>query len=195
MMLPKILLYFSVMNGHICHKPETFPREKFHQLGVGNGKKVLIIGESPAPKGWVVSGKACYRPDGKILPTGKRLNEVLEPFKMSVETTGFTELVKCFVSKRSELKDCSSKCWKILLDQLKDGEYKLLIILGVHTTSLFSKLIEEDLEVGQISSLTLNKQTYKVLPIFHPSPVNPTGHKKNIKLFKELEKEIKLILK
>lgn len=106
------------MKGHVCKNINVFPLDKFHQLGKGNGESLLIVGESPAPNGWIISGKACYRPDGKILPTGKRLNELLLPFNISVETSGFTELSKCFVSKRSELEACSKKCWPIFLNQI-----------------------------------------------------------------------------
>jgi uracil-DNA glycosylase family 4 len=171
-----------------------FPLEKFHQLGKGKGKKLLIVGESPAPNGWVISGKACYRSDGKILPTGKRLNEILSPIKLSVDVCGFTELSKCFVSNRAELEVCSKKCWPIFLKQIGDKNYKLLIILGVKTTSIFSKIINENLMMGEIADVQLNGKNYKILPIFHPSPINPTGHQKNISLFKNLYKDIERIL-
>ena len=78
------------MKNHVCEKINTFPLEKFHQLGVGKGRGILIVGESPAPNGWAISGKACYRSDGKILPTGKRLNELLGTLGTSVEESGFT---------------------------------------------------------------------------------------------------------
>lgn len=175
------------MKGHVCKSINSFPLEKFHQIGIGKGKSILIVGESPAPNGWIISGKACYRPDGKILPTGKRLNEYLGPLGTSVEACGFTELSKCFVSNRNELDACSEKCWPIFLKQIKTQKYKLLIIMGVKTTSIFSKLIGRDLVVGEIVDVKLENKKYKVLPIFHPSPVNPTGHKKNLALFDALK--------
>jgi uracil-DNA glycosylase family 4 len=183
------------MNGHICEKIDLFPLDKFHQLGKGKGKNLLIVGESPAPSGWIISGKACYRPDGKILPTGKRLNELLNPLDLSVEICGFTELAKCFVAERTELSSCSKKCWPIFLKQIKRKDYKLLIILGVKTTSIFSKLTEKELVVGKITNLKLSGDDYKILPIFHPSPINPTGHKKNTALFKKLYPTLEKILK
>ena len=182
------------MNNHVCHKIKKFPLDKFHQLGKDRGESVLIIGESPAPNGWIISGKACYKPDGKILATGKRLNDLLKPFNLSVEGVGFTELSKCFVSKRSELETCSKKCWPIFLEQIKNKKYKLLIILGVKTTQIFSKLIEKELVVGELASITLQEKDYFVLPIFHPSPINPTGQSKNISLFKKYHLKIKKVL-
>lgn len=172
------------MKGHVCKRISAFPLEKFHQLGTGKGKRILIVGESPAPNGWIISGKACYRADGKILPTGKRLNELLSPLGTSVEESGFTELSKCFVSSRNELNVCSKKCWPIFLNQIKSQDYKLLIILGVNTSNIFSKLICRELVIGEISDIELESRKYKVFPIFHPSPINPTGQAKNLLLFK-----------
>jgi uracil-DNA glycosylase family 4 len=182
------------MNGHVCENIEVFPLDKFHQFGKGRGRKLLIVGESPSPKGWVISGKACYRSDGKILPTGKRLNELLDPFGISVETSGFTELSKCIVSKRSELEKCSKKCWPLFLSQIKGKNYKLIILLGVQTTKIFSKLINKELIIGEIADVDLNNKQYKVLPIFHPSPLNTKGHPKNMALFKENQQKIREIL-
>jgi uracil-DNA glycosylase len=179
---------------HVCRHPGAFPLDRFHQIGSGKGKKLLIVGESPAPNGWVISGKACYRPDGKILPTGKRLNQLLETFDISVEVCGFTELSKCFVSKRAELGTCSERCWPIFLKQVASQDYALLLILGVLTTRIFSKQIGTELAIGEIVDVTLEGKTYKVLPIFHPSPVNPTGHAKNIELFSRLYDDIESIL-
>lgn len=183
------------MVNHVCKQVDTFPLNKFYQHGKGKGRKVLIIGESPAPNGWVLSGKACYRPDGKILPTGKRINELLAPLLLSVENCGFTELSKCFVSSRSELEACSKKCWPIFLNQINDKKYKVLIILGVQTTKIFSKLIGEELEIGVITEIELQKRRYQVLPIFHPSPINPTGHSKNIVIFKKLRSKLAALMK
>jgi uracil-DNA glycosylase family 4 len=184
----------QITNGHVCESIATFPSNKFHQRGSGKGRHVLIVGESPAPNGWIVSGKACYRPDGTILPTGKRLNELLEPFGVSVETSGFTELSKCFVSKRTELETCSTKCWPIFLKQIKPEDYTLLIILGVHTTHILSKILTRTLVVGEMVDLELGGKIYKILPIFHPSPINPTGHSKNKNIFKNLSRDIKEVI-
>ncbi len=183
------------MKGHVCEEIENFPLEKFHQLGTERGEKLLIVGESPAPNGWILSGKACYRPDGKILPTGKRMNELLDPLGLSVEMCGFTELSKCFVSKRTELESCGKKCFPIFLNQIKNQNYRLLVILGVQTTKILQKIINQELPIGEISDVQLGEKCYKVLPIFHPSPVNPTGHAKNLVLFKSLYSQIQEILK
>lgn len=182
------------MSKHICDNISSFPISKFHQLGKGMGRKVLIIGESPAPNGWRVSGIACYDPKGKILPTGRRLNELLSPFGVSVETCGFTELSKCYVSKRKELKACSEKCWPIFLRQIKGKRYRLFILLGVHTTKTFSSLIHKDLSIGELNTAIVGNRRYQVLPLYHPSPINPYGHDKNKKIFRELNTKIRSVV-
>jgi len=176
---------------HFCDDPQNFPLDKFFQKGVGVGQKVLFIGESPAPNGWRKSGKACYTPDGKLLPTGKRLNELFNTFKLTVDKCGFTELAKCYVGKNKKLlKDCSRKCWPILLKQMENNKSRLLIILGVHTTNIFSKLVKKELPIGKLTKIRVNGKTYTVLPIFHPSPINPYGHEKNKKIFAKLQNDI-----
>lgn len=183
------------MKGHVCADIDSFPLDKFHQLGQGRGKKLLIVGESPAPNGWVISGRACYKPDGKILPTGKRINELLAPLQLSVENSGFTELIKCFVSTRAELPKCGAKCWSLFLKQISSQDYKLLVILGVKTTEILNNLLGKELAIGEFTALNLESREYIVLPIYHPSPVNPTGHKKNLEIFAQLHEQLADILK
>ena len=164
---------------------------KFFQKGVGHGQEVLLIGESPAGNGWRKSGKACYTPENKLLPTGNRLNELLRPFNLSVDECSFTELSKCYVGKnRKLLKECSKKCWPIFLKQLNVHQCKFLIILGVHTTNLFNWLSGNCLRVGKLATITLQEKSYIVLPIYHPSPINPHGRQKNKNIFKLLQKDI-----
>jgi uracil-DNA glycosylase len=58
--------------GHSC------PNGPHIQIGRGRGKKVLVVAESPAQNGWRVSGRAFFTSEGKILATGKRLNDYLK---------------------------------------------------------------------------------------------------------------------
>ena len=183
------------LHEHYCKNPDNFPLEKFFQTGVGRGQKVLLIGESPAGNGWRKSGKACCTPEGKLLPTGQRLNELLNPFNLTVDKCGFTELSKCYIGKdRKLLKSCSQKCWPIFLKQLNTHHCKLLIILGVHTTNLFDWLSGYDLQVGKLTKITLQERNYTILPIYHPSPINPYSRQKNKRIFEILQKDIEKFL-
>jgi len=177
---------------HYCGDIENYPPDKFLQFGIGKGTKVLIVGESPAPNGWRKSGKAFYTIEGKILPTGRNLNKLLEEYGLSVERCGFTELVKCYVGKdRHLLSSCGKKCWEIFTKQLKAHEFSFLIILGVKTLELFNKCAKLGLKIGKIVDAKIDGDAYTILPIYHPSPVSPTGHKNNIKIFERNRKVLK----
>lgn len=183
------------MHEHYCSDPQNFPLDKFFQKGIGKGKRILIIGEGPAPNGWRKSGKAFYTPEGKLLPTGRNLNKLLTKYDLDVESCGFTELVKCFVGKdRKLLTSCGDKCWPILVKQMESVDSEILIILGVKTLELFNKLTKLNLEIGNMQKAKIGEQFYTVLPIYHPSPISPIGHKRNIEIFSKLDKEIARIL-
>lgn len=51
-----------------------------------------------------------------------------------------------------------------------------------------------ELVVGEMSDVDLGGKIYKVLPIFHPSPINTVGHPKNKVIFKKLYKKIWVLL-
>lgn len=180
---------------HYCESVDTFPLKKFFQLGTKEGKKFLILGEAPAPNGWRKSGKAFYTPDGKLLPTGKNLNKLLANLNLSVEICGFTELVKCYPGKdRRRLEACGIKCWPILLKQLTNDDYSLIIILGIKTLEIFNRLTAGNLKTGELTDVIIENKKYKVLPIYHPSPIAPFNHSKNTVIFNNLQKELEEII-
>ena len=180
---------------HYCNNSENYPLNKFLQLGTGKGRKVLIVGESPAPNGWRKSGRAFYTQDSKLLPTGKNLNKILEKYGLGVENCGFTELVKCFVGKdRYMLNTCGEKCWDIFTKQLRIYNFRFLIILGVKTLELFNKCANLSLKIGVIDNVKINDHTYTILPLYHPSPISPIGHKNNLEIFKTNDQKITQIL-
>ena len=105
-----------------------------------------------------------------------------------METCGFTELAKCFVGKnRKGLAACCRGCWPIFLKQLKIFDYKLIIILGVETLHIFNELAKIRLETGVVAKVAIDNQIYTVLPIYHPSPINPHGQRKNELIFESSE--------
>ncbi len=180
---------------HYCQDINNLPIDKFLQIGIGKGRNLLIVGESPAPNGWRKSGKACYTSKGKLLPTGKRLNELLEPYHLSVDVCGFTELVKCHVGKdRKMLTSCSKKCWPIFLQQIKLTNSKLILLLGVKTLEIFNNISKNNLKIGKVAKTTLDNKSVLILPIYHPSPINPHGRIKNQIIFKSNKKVLQKII-
>lgn len=178
-----------------CEGLEQLPKDRYLQSGTGKGSKVLIVGESPAPNGWRKSGRAFYTVGGKLLPSGRNLNKLLVGFGLSVEMCAFTELVKCFVGKdRKLLVSCGEKYWTVFLGQLDSGGYNLVILLGVKTLKIFNKLQGSALETGQLSEIAIGNRSYNILPIYHPSPINPFNHRKNQQIFKDLENKLSQLL-
>jgi len=176
---------------HYCDEPGKFPLNQFLQLGSGKGSRILVVGESPAPNGWRVSGKACYTPEGKLLPTGRNLNKLLDQFGLSVEICAFTELAKCYVGKDRKLLDaCCQGCWPIFLEQLELIDPTLVIVMGVKTTAIFNSLADSDLKVGTVSKVSLEGRDYTILPIYHPSPIAPKNHGLNTNIFHGLDPKL-----
>lgn len=180
---------------HFCDKVEIFPVEKFLQFGQGKGQKLLIIGESPALNGWIKSGKAFYTVDNKLLPSGRNLNKLLSPFSLTVEQCGFTELVKCCVGKnRKSLVKCAPKWKKILLKQIELCCPRLIIILGVETLRIFNLMFNTSLVTGELGKFGLGKAIVNILPIYHPSPIAPKNHHKNLEIIELQKKSIQKLL-
>ena len=165
---------------HFCEDPSSFPPDKFLQAGRAVGTKVLIVGEAPAPNGWRKSGRAFYSPDGKLLSSGRNLNNLLQPFGLTIETCGFTDLVKCYVGKdRRLLFECGRKCWPIFLRQLHGHEFKLVVTLGVTTLEILNTAAGVNFPIGELSTFRIADNEYALLPLYHTSPINPHNHTKN----------------
>lgn len=160
---------------HCCDE-EIIAIDKYLQIGKGIGKNILAVGESPAGNGWRVSGRAFFTPDGKVVPTGKNflinLKQIDE--NLELENISFTEIAKCFVANnRRILRSCAAKVWPHFISQIEYINPKLIILMGKHTTEIFSDLAGVKLDIGQIARVKINDKEYSVLPIYHPSPLNP----------------------
>ena len=99
------------------------------------------------------------------------------------ETT-FLESVKCYPLERKNLRTCSKNCKNIMLEQLKILNPKLIITLGEFPTRnlldfKFDKFADV---VGNIYEVN----GYKVLSIYHPSPISPKSYSDNVPIFEKL---------
>jgi uracil-DNA glycosylase family 4 len=182
---------------HHCKEIASKPVSFFFQEGSSPlGKKILIVGESLAKNGWVESGKAFYTTDGKLVPTGKRLNEELSLLDISLEECAFTEIAKCYIGKnRKQLSVCGSLCAQHFIAQLNHFKPTIIVSLGVVTKNVLEELFKTSLPIGNISSVTCRDKSYLILPMYHPSPANPFGHGKNMKIISSLQNELTRTLK
>ena len=122
--------------------------------------------------------------NGKVLPSGVVLQKLFDIINRDIFETSFLESVKCYPLERKNLKTCSKNCKNIMLEQLKILNPKLIITLGEFPTRnlLDFKFDKFAGVVGNIYEVN----GYKILPIYHPSPISPKSYTGNIPIFEKL---------
>lgn len=172
---------------HDCKKcinlVEKFPEEKTVFLGKNND--IVLIGEAPANNGWRKSHMLWRDINGKLLPSGVILQKLFDIIDKNILEITFLEAVKCYPKERKNLKVCSNNCKKIMLKQLEILKPELVITLGEFPTRVllefsFSKF-------GDVVGKIYDINGYKVLPIYHPSPISPKSYKGNVPIFEKLK--------
>ena len=162
---------------------DKFPDDVTVFLGKDND--IVLVGEAPANNGWRKSHKLWIDLNGKVLPSGLVLQKLFDIIDRNIFETTFLESVKCYPLERKNLKTCSSNCKNIMLEQLKILNPKLIITLGEFPTRnlldfKFNKFADV---VGKIYEVN----DYKILPIYHPSPISPKSYTGNIPIFEKLK--------
>ncbi|MCI8794207.1 MAG: hypothetical protein HFI73_02400 [Bacilli bacterium] len=161
---------------------DKFPNDSTVFLGKDND--IVLVGEATANNGWRKSHKLWCDINGKVLPSGIVLQKLFDTIDRDIFETTFLESVKCYPLMRKNLKTCSINCKNIMLEQLKILNPKLIITLGEFPTrnllnfkfNKFSDVVGKIYEVSE----------YKILPIYHPSPISPKSYKGNIPIFEKL---------
>ncbi len=163
---------------------EKFPNAKTIHLGKDND--ILLIGEAPANNGWRKSGMVWRDTTGKMLPSGVILQRLFDLIDRDVLDTTFLEAVKCYPLDRKNLKTCSLNCKKYMLEQIKILNPNLIITLGEFPTKtlLDFKFKKFSDVVGKCYEI----DGYKIIPIYHPSPISPKSYKGNLPIFEEIKK-------
>lgn len=161
---------------------EKFPDSPTVFLGKGND--IVLVGEAPANNGWRKSHQLWKDVNGKILPSGIVLQKLFDIIDRDIFETTFLESVKCYPKERKNLKICSKNCKDIMLEQLEILNPKLIIILGEFPTRnlldfKFDKFADV---VGNVYEVN----EYKILPIYHPSPISPKSYAGNVSIFEKL---------
>lgn len=161
---------------------DKFPDDATVFLGKDND--IVLVGEAPANNGWRKSHKLWTDLNGKVLPSGIVLQKLFDIIDRNIFETTFLESVKCYLLERKNLKTCSSNCKNIMLEQLKILNPKLIITLGEFPTRnlLDFKFNKFAYVVGKIYEVN----DYKILPIYHPSPISPKSYTGNIPIFEKL---------
>ena len=148
----------------------------------------MILGESPAKDGWIVSGKAFYNKEGKLQATGKVLDKLLHLCGLTIDDINFTEVCKCIISDRSKLRLCSNNCKPILFSQIDNFDCDIIMPMGQYPTEIIlgRKIYKLRDVVGKKFEVNFGKKVKTVIPIYHTSPANPLCFKGNEVIFNEL---------
>lgn len=174
----------EVFDCKSCDKlVDKFPNDMTVFLGKDNG--IVLVGEAPANNGWRKSHKLWRDINGKVLPSGVVLQKLFDIIDRDIFETTFLESVKCYPIERKNLKTCSKNCKNIMLNQLRILNPKLIITLGEFPTRnllnfKFDKFVDV---VGNIYEVN----GYKILPIYHPSPISPKSYSGNVPIFENLQ--------
>lgn len=166
---------------------EKFPNSK--TVSVGSRSDIVILGEAPANNGWRKSKIAWYDVNHKLLPSGVVLQKLLDEINLKIEDTYFLEAIKCYPRDRKYLNKCSSNCKKYLIMQLNIIKPKIILALGDAATRSILDLKYK--KFGDVVGKHFEVNGYKVIPIYHPSPISPMSYKGNIEIFKKLNVNIK----
>ena len=174
-----------------CSKCGELPKliDTHIQLGT---TPFIIIGESPAKDGWILSKRAFYNTQGKLQASGKVLEKLLNHIGFSIDDIYFTECCKCIIEDRKKLTLCSNNCLPILFEELKSIPCNIIITMGMHPTSalLKTKIKRFSDFVGKVFDFKIENKNYKLIPIYHPSPLNPKGYKDNVPIFEMIKNKL-----
>ncbi len=170
---------------------EKFPNS--NTVYLGKNQDILLIGEAPANNGWRKSHKLWCDVNGKVLPSGVILQKLFDIIDRDIFDTAFLESVKCYPKERKNLKICSKNCKNIMLEQINILNPKLIITLGEFPTRnildfKFDKFADVAGNIYEVNG-------FKVLPIYHPSPISPKSYKGNLPFFDKMKKEIDFLSK
>lgn len=150
--------------------------------------RIVVIGESPAKDGWIVSGKAFYNSSGKLQASGKVLDRLLALCGLSIDNIYFTEACKCIISNRNKLRECANNCKPILFKQLEGCDCDIILPMGQCPTEVILGERVNRLQdiVGKKYRVKFGEKVKTVVPIFHTSPISPLSFKGNEPIFRDV---------
>jgi uracil-DNA glycosylase superfamily protein len=173
----------KIQNCSLCsNMVEKFPNSK--TVSFGKQKDVVILGEAPANNGWRKSGIAWYDINHKLLPSGVVLQKLLNLINLTIEDTYFIEAIKCYPIDKKYLNKCSINCKKFLFMQLEEIKPKVILSLGYSATRTILDVKYK--RFSDVVGKVFDVNGYKIIPIYHPSPISPLSYKGNEEIFKNL---------
>ena len=171
-----------------CKRCGDLPKLAENSMQLGK-TRFVIVGESPAKDGWIESKRAFYNTKGKLQGSGRVLEKLLNNIGLSIPDIYFTECCKCIIEDRKNLPKFSKNCMPILISQLEKIPCDIIIPMGQHPTqALLGEKIEKFADyVGKEFSVKFGTKKYTLIPMYHPSPLNPKGYKENVPVFEKIK--------
>ena len=172
-----------------CKLCGDFPKLTCNSIKLGKSR-VLILGESPAKDGWIVSGRAFYNSKGQLQASGKILQKLLSLCDLTIDDINFTECCKCIIEDRKTLSACMNNCKDILFKQIDSFDCDIILPMGQYPTQTILGVKVEKLKdyVGKEFKVNFGATEKLVIPIYHTSPANPLCYKGNVEIFEKLKK-------
>ena len=162
---------------------EKFPNSQ--TVSIGKTSDIVILGEAPANNGWRKSGIAWHDTNNRLIPSGKRMQSLLAEIGYGLEDTYFLEAIKCYPLDRKYLRQCAEHCREFLFQQLDTIKPKIVFTLGDAATRI---LLDIDYKkFSEVAGQEFDAGGYKVIPLYHPSPINPYGYSTNLEIMKSLK--------
>lgn len=168
-----------------CSKCGNLSKLTCDTIKLGNSR-ILVLGESPAKDGWIVSKRAFYNKDGKFQASCKVLQRLLNLINLTIDDINFTEVCKCIIEDRKNLRQCCNNCKNILFKQLENFDCDIILPMGQFPTEtiLGFKINKLKDVVGKKFEIIIGDAKKIVIPIYHTSPANPLCYKGNEMIFK-----------
>ena len=175
-----------------CVKCGDLPKLTCDTMKRGKSR-VLVLGESPAKDGWIVSKRAFYNKDGKFQASGKVLDRLLNLVGLTIDDINFTEVCKCIIEDRKTLRKCCNNCKNILFKQIENFDFDIILPMGQYPAETILGFKVDKLKdvVGKRFEIVIGNDKKIVIPIYHTSPANPLCYKGNENIFNDtLRKEL-----
>lgn len=165
-----------------------------HQnISFGENCEVLLVGEAPAKNWWIVSWKAFFDKNNKIVPSWKVLEKLLNIIWLNINEITFIESIKCLPTERKHVNQCWKNCRDILLSQIDILKPNIILplwesatknILGEkYTYKTYKEVVWKEI------SLKIKWGDYLIIPIYHPSPISPVSYIGNISIFERIQQK------
>ena len=173
-----------------CTKCGNLTKLSCDSVKIGKSR-ILVLGESPAKDGWIVSKRAFYNKEGKFQATGKVLERLLNLIDLTIDDINFTEVCKCIIEDRKTLRTCSNNCKEILFKQIGKFDFDIILPMGMYPseTILGFKIDKLKDVVGNKYEVEIEGKKKIVIPIYHTSPASPLCYKGNESIFNGIIKE------